>query len=76
MIQYTQKKIQLQYSKRQVILMANDKIDNKIFAEKKLRISKNRADLHSIYKEIRDYLDFEDVTKNNKQIESKRRFLF
>ena len=46
--------------------MANDKIDNKIFAEKKLRISKNRADLHSIYKEIRNYLDFEDVTKNNK----------
>ena len=44
--------------------MANDKIDNEIFVTI-LRIRKNnsRADLDSIYKEIKKSLDFEDVTK-------------
>ena len=44
--------------------MANDKIDNEMFVTiLRIRKSNNRADLDSIYKEIKKTLDFEDVTK-------------
>ena len=44
--------------------MANDKIDNEIFVTiLRIRKNNNRADLDSIYKEIKKSLDFEDVTK-------------
>ena len=45
-------------------LMANDKIDNEIFVTiLRIRKNNNRADLDSIYKEIKKSIDFEDVTK-------------
>ena len=44
--------------------MANEKIDNEIFVTiLYIRKNNNRADLDSIYKEIKKSLDFEDVTK-------------
>ena len=44
--------------------MANDKIDNEIFVTiLRIRKNNNRADLDSIYKEIKKSIDFEDVTK-------------
>ena len=44
--------------------MANDKIDNEIFVTiLRIRKNNNRADLDSIYKEIKKSLDFEDGTK-------------
>ena len=44
--------------------MANNKIDNEIFVTiLRIRKNNNRADLHSIYKEITKSIDFEDVTK-------------
>ena len=44
--------------------MANDKIDNEIFVTVlRIRKSNNRADLDSIYQEIKKCIDFEDVTK-------------
>ena len=44
--------------------MANDKIDNEIFVTiLRIRKNNNRADLDSIYTEIKKSLDFEDVIK-------------
>ena len=44
--------------------MANNKIDNKIFVTiLRIRKNNNRADLDSIYKEIKKSLDYEDVTR-------------
>ena len=44
--------------------MANDNIDNQIFLNIfNVRKKNNRADLHSIYKEIVKSLDFEHATK-------------
>ena len=44
--------------------MANNKIDNKIFVTiLRIRKNSNRADLDSIYKEIKKSLDYEDVTR-------------
>ena len=44
--------------------MANDEIDNEIFVTiLHVRKNSNRADLDSIYQEIKQSIDFEDVTK-------------
>ena len=44
--------------------MANDKIDDEIFVTiLHMRKNNNRADLDSIYKEIKKSIDFDDVTK-------------
>ena len=44
--------------------MANDKIDNEIFVTiLRIRKNNNRADLDSIYKEIKTSIDFEEFTK-------------
>ena len=44
--------------------MANDKLDNEIFVTiLRKRKNNNRADLDSIYKEIKKSIDFEEVTK-------------
>ena len=44
--------------------MANDKIDNEIFATiLRIRKNNNRAGLDNIFKEIKKTIDFEDVAK-------------
>ena len=44
--------------------MANYKIDNEIFVTiLRIRKNNNRADLDSIYKEIKKSIDFQDITK-------------
>ena len=44
--------------------MANDKTENEIFVTVlRVRKNNNRADLDSIYKEIKKSLDYEDVTR-------------
>ena len=46
--------------------MANDKIDSEIFVTVlRIRKSNNRANLDSIYKEIKKCVGFEVIIKNN-----------